>query len=115
MNGHLVKTRKYDYNIQSVTGPIDSATPQESTIVLFPLLKIWNRILSTSEMRYAKPDLNAIAPLGALPMPSTSSCNMDSISSTASNASNVASSAASSAQNAAAAALATFSVNSSGS
>jgi len=85
MNGHLVKTRKYDYNIQSVTGPIDSASPQESTIALFPLLKIWNRILSTSEMRYSKPDLNSIAPLGALPMPSTSSsCNMDSVSSSSS-------------------------------
>ena len=111
MNGHLVKTRKYDYNIQSVTGPIDSATPQESTIVLFPLLKIWNRILSTSEMRYAKPDLNAIAPLGALPMPSTSSCNMDSISSAVSSAS----STVSNTQNAATAALAAFSANSSGS
>lgn len=77
LNGHLVKTRKYDYNIQSVTGPIDSASPQESTIALFPLLKVWNRILTTSEMRYAKPDLNEIAPLGALSMPSSSSCFFD--------------------------------------
>jgi hypothetical protein len=91
MNGNLVKTRKYDYNIQSVTGSIDSALPQESTIALFPLLKVWNRILTTSEMRYAKPDLNVIAPLGALPMPSTSSCGMDSISSAVSNASNASS------------------------
>ena len=75
LNGNLVKTRKYDYNIQSVIGPIDSASPQESTIALFPLLKIWNRILTTSEMRYAKPDLNTIAPLGALPMPSSSLCS----------------------------------------
>jgi hypothetical protein len=77
LNGHLVKTRKYDYNIQSVTGPIDSASPQESTIALFPLLKVWNRILTTSEMRYAKPDLNEIAPLGALSMPSSLSCFSD--------------------------------------
>jgi hypothetical protein len=84
LNGNLIKTRKYDYNIQSVVGPIDSASPQESTIVLFPLLKIWNRILTTSEMRYAKPDLDVIAPLGALPMPSSSSCFLD----TASNAQN---------------------------
>ena len=74
LNGNLVKTRKYDYNIQSVTGPIDSALPAQSTIALFPLLKVWNRILTTSEMRYAKPDLNVIAPLGALSMPSSSSC-----------------------------------------
>ena len=75
LNGNLVKTRKFDYNIQSVTGPIDSASPEQSTIALFPLLKIWNRILTTSEMRYAKPDLNAIAPLGALSMPSSSLCS----------------------------------------
>jgi hypothetical protein len=93
LNGNLVKTRKYDYNIQSVVGPIDSASPQESSIALFPLLKVWNRILTTSEMRYAKPELNAIAPLGALPMPSSSSCFTDALSNTSnmvSNASNAA-------------------------
>ena len=94
MNGNLVKTRKYDYNIQSVTGPIDSALPQESTISLFPLLKVWNRILTTSEIRYAKPDLNVIAPLGALSMPSSSSCLFDAASNAASTASNAASEAA---------------------
>jgi hypothetical protein len=91
LNGNLVKTRKYDYNIQSVTGPIDSALPEQSTIALFPLLKVWNRILTTSEMRYAKPDLDVIAPLGALSMPSTSSCFTDALSNTpnvVSNASN---------------------------
>jgi hypothetical protein len=102
LNGHLVKTRKYDYNIQSVTGPIDSASPQESTIALFPLLKIWNRILTTSEMRYAKPDLNEIAPLGALSMPSSSSCFFDAASNAANAASNAASNASSTASNAAA-------------
>jgi hypothetical protein len=106
MNGNLVKTRKYDYNIQSVTGPIDSALPQESTIALFPLLKIWNRILTTSEMRYAKPDLNVVAPLGALPMPSTSLCAMDAttkianIASTVSNTSSYLGATLSSAQSA---------------
>jgi hypothetical protein len=100
LNGHLVKTRKYDYNIQSVTGPIDSALPQESTIALFPLLKVWNRILSTSEMRYAKPALNEIAPLGALPMPSTSSCVTDAISNASSSTSTYFGSAVSSARSA---------------
>lgn len=78
LNGTLVKTRKYDYNLLNVTGPIDSALPQESMIALYPLLKIWNRILSTSEMRYAQPSLVTTTPLGALPMPSTSSCSTDS-------------------------------------
>lgn len=90
LNGHLVKTRKYDYNIQSVAGPIDSAATADSSIAIFPLLKIWNRILTTSEMRYAKPELNVIAPLGALSMPSSSSCFFD----TATNASNAAATAA---------------------
>ncbi len=86
INGNLVKTRKYDYNIQSVAGPIDSAATTDSNIAIFSLLKVWNRILTTSEMRYAKPELNANAPLGALSMPSSSSCFFD----TATNASNAA-------------------------
>lgn len=90
VNGNLVKTRKYDYNIQSVAGPIDSTSPEESGIAIFPLLKVWNRILTTSEMRYAKPDLNEIAPLGALSMPSSSSCLLDA----ASNAQNAGTAAA---------------------
>ena len=109
MNGNLVKTRKYDYNIQSVTGPIDSALPQESTIALFPLLKVWNRILTTSEIRYAKPDLNVIAPLGASSMPSSSSCLFNAVSdiqNAAQNAAQNASNTLSNAQNAATAAAA---------
>jgi hypothetical protein len=80
LNGYLVKTRKYDYNIKNVTGPIDSAAATDSGIAIFPLLKVWNRVLTTSEMRYAKPDLNEIAPLGALSMPSSSSCLLDTVS-----------------------------------
>jgi hypothetical protein len=105
LNGHLVKTRKYDYNIQSVVGPIDAASPQESNIAMYPLLKIWNRILTTSEMRYAKPDLDAIAPLGALSMPSSSSCFSD-VASTLQNAGDAASAAAANASSAASAAAA---------
>lgn len=100
LNGNLVKTRKYDYNIQSVAGPIDSALPQESTIVMFPLLKIWDRILTTSEIRYAKPDLNVVAPSGSLPMPSSSSC-FTSITDTISSPSSYLQSAQTAAQNAA--------------
>jgi hypothetical protein len=74
INGHLVKTRKYDYSLKSVTGPIELARPEEATIAKFQLLKIWNRILTTSEMRYAKPDLVTTTPNGALPMPSIGSC-----------------------------------------
>ena len=73
INGHLVKTRKYDYNIQQVGGPIDPALPEESDIAIFSLLKIWNRVLTTSEMRYAKPDFDPSTPNGALPMPTSSS------------------------------------------
>ena len=99
LNGNLVKTRKYDYNIQSVVGPIDPPLPQESSIVLFPLLKVWNRILTTSELRYAKPDMNKMAPLGALPMPSSSLCSTDVISNVSDASSNAASNAAGMAMN----------------
>ena len=74
INGHLVKTRKYDYSLKSVTGPIEIAKPTEASIAKFQLLKIWNRVLTTSEMRYAKPDLVTSTPRGALPMPSIGSC-----------------------------------------
>jgi len=100
LNGTLVKTRKYDYNIQSVTGPIDSALPQESMIAIYPLLKIWNRILSTSEMRYAQPTLVTTMPMGALDMPSSSSCSTDSSSTGSTAASSYLRSAMSSAQSA---------------
>jgi len=72
INGNLVKTRKYDYSLKNVVGPIDPALSTETTVAKFQLLKIWNRILSTSEMRYAKPALIVNAPFGALPMPSGS-------------------------------------------
>jgi hypothetical protein len=74
INGNLVKTRKYDYSLQNISGPIDPATPEESTIATFQMLKVWNRILSTSEMRYAKPALKTSTPFGALQMPSSISC-----------------------------------------
>ena len=74
LNGNLVKTRNYDYAIQSVTGPIQAETGPITTSTLYPLLKIWNRILTTSEMRYASPALNPSSPTGALPMPAGSSC-----------------------------------------
>jgi len=98
LNGNLVKTRNYNYNIQSVTGPIDSASPEESGIALFSLLKVWNRVLTTSEMRYAKPDMNEIAPLGALSMPSTSSCFFDAASNVQNAATNAATNAAAEAE-----------------
>ena len=79
INGHLVKTRKYDYHLKSVTGPIDLAQPTEANIATFQLLKIWKRILTTSEMRYAKPELDAAVPNGALPMPSSLFCSSDSL------------------------------------
>lgn len=78
LNGNLVKTRKYDYTLQSVVGPIDAVNDAQSKMVLYPLLKIWKRVLSTSEMRYATPTFQAITPPGALTMPSGSFCSIDS-------------------------------------
>ena len=91
LNGNLVKTRNYDYAIQSVTGPIQAETGPITTSTLYPLLKIWNRILTTSEMRYASPALTMSSPSGALPMPAGSSCSA--ISSAASDAASAVSTA----------------------
>jgi hypothetical protein len=75
INGDLIKTRKFDYPLKSVTGPIEIARPEEANIAKFQLLKIWNRILTTSEMRYATPNLVKTAPAGSTPIPSISICS----------------------------------------
>lgn len=60
MNGQHIKTKKYDTNIRSVLGNIkyNPASQVNTDIVSIKLLKIWKRVLTTSEIKYATPALD---------------------------------------------------------
>jgi len=88
LNGELVGTRVFPAVPASVTGNIMIASGQEATIAILKNLKIWPRILTTSEIRYATPALPSASAFGASPMTSSSSCAASSLSAAASAAGN---------------------------
>lgn len=75
INGHLMKTRTFNTPPMDVKGDIYPATGVEANMALVRNLKIWPRILTTSELRYASPSLSTTKNFGAGPMPSTSTCS----------------------------------------
>jgi hypothetical protein len=81
INGQLIKTKTFSAPPRDVKGDIYPASGIEANIALLRNLKIWPRILSTSEIRYATPSLSTAKNFGAGPMPSSSTCSMPSSSS----------------------------------
>jgi hypothetical protein len=81
MNGHLMKTRTFDAPPKDVRGDINPAAGIEANLVKLRTLKLWSRIITTSEMRYAKPALTSAAQFGAGPIPGSTSCGTSSSSS----------------------------------
>ena len=82
MNGHLLKTRAFSSPPKSVVGDIYPAAGIEANIVKIRNLKLWSRILTTSEVRESTPALTSAKDFGAGPMPSSTSCapqDMDSL------------------------------------
>lgn len=75
MNGHLVKTRTFSATPMDVKGDIYPATGVEANIAKIRNLKIWSRILTTSEIRYAKPALSKAEDFNPSPIPSSTSCS----------------------------------------
>lgn len=75
LNGRLVKTRSFRAPPKDVKGDITPAKGAESNIAKLRNLKIWSRILTTSEVRYAKPSLSSEKQFGAGPMPTSSTCS----------------------------------------
>ena len=55
LNGKLVKTKTHTNNLKSITGDIKIALGTAPSIAKIKNLKIWPRILATSEIRNAKP------------------------------------------------------------
>ena len=72
MNGHLLKTRTFDSPPKSVLGDIYPAAGTEANIAKIRNLKIWSRILTTSEIRESKPALTTAKDFDAGPMATTS-------------------------------------------
>jgi hypothetical protein len=75
INGHLMKTRKFASPPMDVKGDIYPAPGIMANVVKLRNLKIWPRILTTSEIRYATPSLSTAKDFGAVPMPSSTSCS----------------------------------------
>jgi hypothetical protein len=79
INGHLMKTRTFTVPPKDVRGDIYPALGIEANIAKLRNLKIWPRILTTNEIRYASPSLSAASTFNASPIAtsSTSSCASD--------------------------------------
>jgi hypothetical protein len=81
INGKLMKTRHFEAVPKSVLGDIYPASGIESNITKIRNLKIWNRILTTAEIREASPSLSTSTQFGAAAMPSSTSCSSKMVSS----------------------------------
>jgi hypothetical protein len=76
INGHLMKTKSFYVTPKDVKGDIYPVSGIESNIAKLRNLKIWNRILTTSEIRYATPKLSTSKEMGAGPIPPSSACSI---------------------------------------
>jgi hypothetical protein len=74
INGNLMKTRTFTMGLKDVKGDISPASGVELNIAKIQNLKLWNTVLTSPEMRAAKPDMASAASFGASPIPSSTSC-----------------------------------------
>ena len=74
INGKLMKTKPYSSAPKAILGDIYYKIGSDVPMAKLMNLKIWNRVLTTSEMRYAKPTLAAASVFAAEPIPSSGSC-----------------------------------------
>ena len=72
INGHLYKTRAFQSPPKSVLGDIYPAAGIESNIAKIRNLKLWSRILTSSEIRESTPALASPSDFGITSMPTTS-------------------------------------------
>lgn len=71
INGRLVKTRKFETSLMEVKGDI---TYSSLTTVYARNLKIWNQVLNSNQVFYAKPPMSNDSDFPSSPIPSSSSC-----------------------------------------
>jgi len=100
LNGKLVKTKTFSHPAQPILGNIYPTIGTDRPIATLQNLKIWPRILTTSEIRYAKPSPPRTKGTGSIAMPSMSGCVSDSLSSAADSVSSMVSASKDAATNA---------------
>lgn len=74
INGHLMKTRAFSVPPKSVKGDFYPLSSAESTLAKLSNFKVWPSILTSPEIRYAKPDMQRGIEFGGA-MPQTSMCS----------------------------------------
>ena len=84
INGHLMKTRAFTAPPKSVTGNFFPLGGTETPLAKLQNFKVWASILSSPEIRYAKPDMPNASEIGS-GMPQTSVCSASSDNSATSN------------------------------
>lgn len=75
INGLLKGTVVYKKSLTSNMGDIDIAQGNELNIAKMQNLKIWDRILSSSEIRYSRPTMASVTSFNAGSIPPTTSCS----------------------------------------
>jgi len=75
INGHLMKTRHFASPPMDIKGDIYPATGILANMAILRNLKIWSRILTTTEIRESTPSLSTAKDFGAGPMPTSSTCS----------------------------------------
>ena len=84
INGHLMKTRAFITPPKSVKGDFYPLNERETPLAKLQKFKVWSSILSSPEIRYAKPDMPHASEMGSN-MPQTSMCSSSSNDSSLSN------------------------------
>jgi hypothetical protein len=86
INGHLMKTRAFTAPPKAVKGNFYPLSGKETPLAKLQNFKVWPSILSSPEIRYAKPDMPSATEIGS-GMPQTSLCSSSSNDSTNANSS----------------------------
>ena len=84
INGYLMKTRAFSAPPKSVKGNFYPLNGKETSLAKLQNFKVWPSILTSPEIRYAKPDMMSVAEMGSS-MPQTSMCSSSSNSSSTAN------------------------------
>lgn len=74
INGHLMKTRAFTNPPKDVIGDVYPLGDTETTLAKLQNFKVWASILTSPEIRYAKPDMSTASQMGSS-MPQTSTCS----------------------------------------
>jgi hypothetical protein len=86
VNGHLMKTRTFSAPPKSVKGNFYPLGGTETPLAKLQNFKVWPSILSSPEIRYAKPDMPSATEIGSA-MAQTSICSTSSGTSATTNSS----------------------------